>query len=163
MQVTAASEFCSCLFCTKCLSTLFGLVQRSCGANSVRIGSCSHLLSEWVSCIPGQPEHNTPIVLPRLRIQGKKRSLHTELKRGQYVAVKPLLLHYFFSQTDRCQRRAKPKTPHTPYKRTSIIVADVCCRLPYDNSKDFDLHQQLPLSECFFDLQSLRNKAVTVD
>jgi hypothetical protein len=58
---------------TKWLGGLFDLVQGSWRANGIGTGSCSHLLSEYHTC-QARPEHNTPIVLPRLQIQGKKGS-----------------------------------------------------------------------------------------
>lgn len=160
MQVIIASGFCTCLFWIECLGTLFDFVWGSWRANSVGTGSCSHLLSKYHACQAGL-EYNTPIVLPRLRIQGKKGSEVSALSSSTAIVCggTTSFIAQFFSQADRFQRRVKPKAPHTSYKCAPIIVADVCCQLLQENSRDFEL----PLSEYFFDLQSLGNKAVTVD
>ena len=52
------------------LGELFDLVGGSCKANSVGIGSCSHVLPEYHAC-HASPEHNTLIV--RLSLESRQR------------------------------------------------------------------------------------------
>lgn len=53
------------------LGVLFGLVGGRCKANSVGIGSCSHVLPEYHAC-HASPEHNTLIVRPSLESRQRK-------------------------------------------------------------------------------------------
>ena len=59
--------------------------------------------------------------------------------------------------------RVKPKTPHTSYKCRLTFAADVCCHCYVIIAQTLDCSRNCPLSEHFFDLEPLRNKAVTMN